>query len=140
MKKGFVFAIHSTAGLVSGLFILLMSLSGAVLVFHDELDRLEYPPLVVRATSKIISVDSCYNNLQKRFPHAQISNCLLTKSNQQSFVFTIYDSSYKSGKEALKVFMHPQNGTVQKTQGAKTPLTSWVNRLHSSLLLGKKGE
>ncbi len=44
MKKNFIFYIHSFAGLVSGLFILLMSLSGAVLVFHDDIDRFQ-PPL-----------------------------------------------------------------------------------------------
>src|ERR1700704_5201018 len=116
MKRGFIFTIHSIAGLAGGLFILIMSLSGAALVFHDELNRLEYLPGVFRAHSKIIALDSCYNNLKKEFPHAQISNCRLTLSNQQSFIFTIYDSSYKNGKEALKVYMHPQNGAVQNTK------------------------
>ena len=140
MKKGFVFIIHSIAGLVSGLFVLLMSLSGAILVFHEELDRVEYPSDVIRADSKIVSIDSCYNNLKKEFPRSQISNGLLTHSNQQSFVFTIYDSSYKAGKEPLKVFMHPQNGTVQKTKGAETFFANKAGRLHSSLFLGKTGE
>jgi uncharacterized iron-regulated membrane protein len=140
MKRRFIFTIHSVAGLLSGLFILVMSLSGAVLVFHDELDLLDYPPFVVRANSKIASIDSCYNNLQKKFPHAEISNCLVTHSNQQPFVFTIYDSSYKNGTEALNVFVHPQAGTIQKTQGAKSTITNWVGRLHSSLFLGKMGE
>ena len=140
MKRGFIFSIHSIAGLVAGLFILIMSLSGAALVFQDELNRLEYPPDVVRAHSKIIAIDSCYNNLQKVFPHAQISNCRLTLSNQRSFIFTIYDSSYKNGKEALKVYMHPQQGTIQKTKGADASFTNRLGRLHSSLFLGKKGE
>ena len=120
MKRGIVFTIHSVAGLVFGLFILMMSLSGAVLVFHEELDRLQYPADVARANGGIVPVDSCYNNLKKNFPGAQISSCLITKSNQRSFVFTIYDSSYKSGREALKVFMHPQNGTIQETKGANS--------------------
>jgi len=140
MKRRVIFTIHSLAGLLSGLFILLMSLSGAVLVFHEELDLLEYPPFIVRANSEIIPIDSCYNNVQKKFPYAQVSNCLVTWSNQQSFVFTIYDSSYKKGKEPLKVYVHPQNASIQKTRGAKASLLSWFDRLHSSLLLGKKGE
>jgi uncharacterized iron-regulated membrane protein len=140
MNKSVVFKIHSITGLVSGLFILLISLSGAVLVFHDELDRLEYPPVVVRANSKIIPVDSCYKNLKKEFPNAQINNCQITQSNQRSFVFTIYDSSYKKGKEALRVFMQPQNGGVQKIKGADTFITNWFGRLHGSFFLGKTGE
>lgn len=140
MKRGIVFRIHGIAGLIVGLFILLMSISGAVLVFHEELDRLDYPPDVLRANSKIISVDSCYNNLRQKFPHAEISNCRLTQSNQRSFVFTIYDSSYKNGKEALKIYMHPQEGSFQKSKGVKDSFTSWFSRLHTSLFLGKKGE
>ena len=140
MKRGFIFSIHSIAGLVAGLFILIMSLSGAALVFQDELNRLEYPPDVLRANSKIIAIDSCYNNLQKEFPHAQINNCRLTLSNQRSFVFTIHDSSYKNGKEALKVYMHPQHGAIQKTKGADASFTNRLGRLHSTLFLGKKGE
>ncbi|MFI5129874.1 MAG: PepSY domain-containing protein, partial [Chitinophagales bacterium] len=88
MKRGIVFTIHSVAGLVFGLFILIMSLSGAVLVFHEESDRLQYPADVARANGGIVPVDSCYNNLKKNFPGAQISSCLITKSNQRSFVFT----------------------------------------------------
>jgi uncharacterized iron-regulated membrane protein len=140
MKRRFIFSIHSVAGLLSGLFILVMSLSGAILVFHEDLDLLDYPAFVLRANSKIVSVDTCYSNLQKEFPHAEISNCQITHSNEQSFVFTIYDSSYKNGKEALRVFLHPQQGTIQKTQGAKSAMMNWVGRLHSSLFLGKTGE
>ena len=36
MKRNFIFYIHSVAGLFSGLFILLMSLSGAALVFQTR--------------------------------------------------------------------------------------------------------
>jgi uncharacterized iron-regulated membrane protein len=140
MKKSFVFHIHSFAGLISGLFILLMSLSGTILVFHEEWDQLNYPPRVLRADSKIVSIDTCYANLQKQFPGAQLSNCQVTQSNEVSHVFTIYDSSYKNGKEALRVFMHPQMGTFQKSQGTGTTMLNWVGRMHTSFHLGKKGE
>ncbi|MFI5129211.1 MAG: PepSY-associated TM helix domain-containing protein, partial [Chitinophagales bacterium] len=50
------------------------------------------------------------------------------------------DSSYKSGREALKVFMHPQNGTIQETKGATRFIASWFGKLHSSFFLGKTGE
>ncbi|TMI69372.1 MAG: PepSY domain-containing protein [Bacteroidetes bacterium] len=140
MKRGFVFTIHSVAGLLSGLFILIMSLSGAALVFRDELNRLEYPPEILRANSPVIAIDSCYNNLKKEFPGAEVSSCRLAPNNRLSFLFTIYDSSYKNGREALKVFVQPQNGSIQKTEGADVSFVNRLGRLHSSLFLGKKGE
>jgi uncharacterized iron-regulated membrane protein len=140
MKKGFVFTIHSTAGLLSGLFILLMSLSGAVLVFHEELDSLQYPAMITEGDKTIISIDSCYGNLQKHYPHAQISNCNIAESIQQPFIFTIYDSSYKDGTEALQVLIHPQSGVILKTRSSKNNFISWISAFHSSFRLGKKGE
>ena len=140
MQKRFVFTIHSVAGLIAGLFVLIMSLSGAALVFHEELNRLEYPPDVGRSHGKIISPDSCFKNLQAAFPHGQISSCRLTHSNQRSFMFTVYDSSYKNGREALNVYMHPQNGSLQKKKGADISFASWLDRLHATLFLGKTGE
>jgi uncharacterized iron-regulated membrane protein len=140
MKRGFVFTIHSVAGLLSGLFILIMSLSGAALVFQNELNRLEYPPEVLRANSPEIAIDSCYNSLKKEFPGAQVSSCRLAPNNRLSFLFTIYDSSYKNGREALKVFLQPQNGSIQKKKGADVSFVNRLGRLHSSLFLGKKGE
>jgi uncharacterized iron-regulated membrane protein len=140
MKKGFVFLVHRFAGLVSGLFILLMSLSGAVLVFHEELETLQYPEIIADGNQPILPVDSCYGHLQKQYPHAQISDCQVAERPDRPFLFTIYDSSYKKGTEALRVYIHPQTGVILKTNGAKANILNWLVVLHNSFHLGKKGE
>ena len=143
MKKGFIFYIHSVAGLVSGLFILLMSLSGAALVFHDELDAVQQP-IVSSWPFNTLSVDSCYKIIQSKYPHAQISNCVLPENNTKPFSFFIYDSSYKNGTKAMEVFLHPQTGTVLKTRGcsddARNNFMNWLSKFHNSFHLGKTGE
>jgi len=140
MKRGLVFKIHTIAGLVSGLFILLMSLSGAALVFHEELDNLQYPAIAVDENKQVVTIDSSYNSLKRQYPRAQVSNCAITENVTRPFIFTIYDPSFKKGTEALQVFMHPQTGVVLKTRSGKNNLTSWIGRFHNSLHLGKKGE
>jgi uncharacterized iron-regulated membrane protein len=140
MKKGFVFTIHSIAGLLSGLFILLMSLSGAVLVFHEELDSLQHPAIVSEKNKELISVDSCYSIVQKQYPHAQISNCNVQENSSRPFIFSVYDPSFSNGKKTMQIFMHPQTGMILKTRGARDGVMSWVDTLHGSLHLGKKGE
>jgi uncharacterized iron-regulated membrane protein len=140
MKKGVIFTIHSIAGLLSGLFILLMSLSGAVLVFHEELDSLQYPSFVSESNKEVISINSCYRSVQKEYPHAQISNCSIPENISRPFIFSLYDPSFREGKEAMEVFMHPQTGMILKTRGARDGFMSWVDTLHGSLHLGKKGE
>lgn len=142
MKKGFVFYIHSVTGLVSGLFILIMSLSGAILVFHDELDSIQFPA-VNNANTKVLPVDSCYNSLQQQFPYAQISSCNLPEQLTTPFLFTIYDSSYKKGTAAMQVFIHPCTGEVLRSRGSneiKNNFMNWVSVLHNSFHLGKIGE
>ena len=143
MKKGVIFAIHSIAGLFSGIFILLLSLSGALLVFHDELDHLQYPSVVTENDAKRLSIDNSYKHLQEAFPHAQISNCDIPEARDQPFRYTIYDSSYQTGTKSLQVFLHPQTGKVLKTRGSKEynkNIMNWIAGLHTSFHLKKKGE
>ncbi len=142
MKKGAIFTIHSIAGLLSGLFILLLSLSGSLLVFHDELDKMSFP-VIHSSGDTVLPVDSCYRSLQKQYPQAQISSCTLASSANEPFLFTIYDSSYKNGTEAMQVFLHPQTAAVLKTRGSgdmKSNFMSWLSGFHSSFHLGKMGE
>lgn len=140
MKRNFIFSLHSIAGLLSGIFILIMSVSGSVLVFHEEIDELQYPAVVPKAAAHVLAVDSCYKSLQTHFPGAQISNCHLPASATSPFLFSVYDTSFKQGKEALRIFMHPQTAEILDTRGAKASFTSWMDTLHGSLHLGKTGE
>ena len=144
IKKTVILSIHSVAGLLSGLFILLLSLSGAALVFHEELDSLQYPGIVASNNDPLLSIDSCYNRVQKQYPHAQISSCSLADKITSAFLFSVYDSSYKNGTAVLQVFIHPQTGAILKTRGgsndSKNNFMSWLSAFHSSFHLGKKGE
>ena len=144
MKKGFFYTIHSVAGLLAGIFILLMSLSGAVLVFHDELDSFQYPSIKALSNDSILSVGNCFYSLQKQYPHAQISSCQVAENKTQPFIFSVYDSSYKNGAASMQVFLHPQTGQVLQTRGGSKDIThnfmSWLSAFHNSFHLQKMGE
>ena len=144
MKKGVLFTIHSIAGLVSGLFILLMSLSGSVLVFHEELDNLQYPQIIQEKNAPVISINKAYQKLQDQYPHAQISSCSLAEDINHPFIFALYDSSFQQGKEVMQLFMHPQTGAVLMIRGGEKDLAhnflSWLKSFHNSFRLKEKGE
>lgn len=139
MKRNFIFYIHSVAGLLSGLFILLMSLSGAVLIFHADMDAAQQP-VVKPWPFKNITVDKGYQSIQDQFPHAQISNCVLPEESDEPYSFFIYDTSYKNAKAAMQVFLHPQTAVVLKTRGSDNNFVSWLSRFHSSFHAGRTGE
>lgn len=144
MKKNTVRSVHAFAGLLSGLFILLMSFSGAALVFHDELDALQQPHITIDAAKPVLPVDSCYRSLQHRYPHAQISNCDLATEAEQPFIFTVYDSSFAEGKQSMQVFVHPQTAELLQVRGgskdARHHFMAWLSVFHNSFHLQKKGE
>lgn len=143
MKNKFLFYIHSVAGLVSGIFILLMSLSGAALVFHEDIDAVQQPEFGVKDYNNL-SVDSAYNNLRQRFPYAQINSCNLPLNKETPFVFSVYDASYKAGKKPAQIFLHPQTGGYLGIRGGsddmKHNFMSWLSKFHNSFHLGKTGE
>lgn len=139
MKKNFILKLHSIAGLVAGIFILMMSLSGAVLVFHTNLDALQQPEIKPWPL-KQITVDNAYQAIQDHYPHAQINNAVLPETSSSPFSFFMYDSSYKTGKAAMEVFLHPQTAAVLKTKGAGNSFVSWLSKFHNSFHLGKTGE
>ena len=143
MRKSRLVNIHSLAGLVSGIFILLMSLSGAALVFNEDIDTMQQPEFDVKDYNNL-SVDSAYNNLRQRFPYAQINSCNIPFNKETPFVFSVYDPSYKAGKKPAQIFMHPQTGGYLGIRGGsddiKNNFMSWLSTFHSSFNLGKTGE
>ena len=145
MKKKKLFTIHSILGLFAGVFILLLSLSGALLVFRDALDTFQKPILIPnKMAQKVLTVDSCYQLVQKKYPHAVISSCAVAENENDAFSFTVYDSSYQKGSKALQLFLHPQTGTILKSRGGSEDIEhnfmSWLSTFHSSFHAGKTGE
>ena len=144
MKKNFIFYIHSTAGLVSGLFILLMSLSGAALVFHEDVDEVLHYPAGADLSFTYYNVNKTYAAVQQNYPHAQISSCDLPAGLPQVFVFTLYDSSYNKGRSPMHVFLNPLTDSILKTRGGSDDIRnnfmSWLSKFHNSFHLGKTGE
>lgn len=144
MKKGLLFRIHSLSGLLSGIFILLMSLSGSALVFHEELDSFQHPVIRQQAGRNLLPVDSCYRSLQKEFPRAQIGSCMLAENTGQPFIFSVYDSSYRKGAQIMQAFVHPQTAQVLGLRGAgqdrEHNFMAWLTVFHNSFHLQKKGE
>ena len=142
MKKEFLFTVHSVAGLFSGVFILIMSLSGAMLVFHEELDGLQYPE--VRAESKLglLSLDSCHHLIQKKYPGGRINSLTQAENPTKPHVFSINDSSYTYGTQSMQVFVHPQTGEILKIRGSGITqnFMRWIAGLHNSFQFEKTGE
>jgi hypothetical protein len=68
-----VYAVHAWLGLVTGAFLLLLSLTGTVLVFADELDRALNPALLrVTPRAERATYDAMLAAVRARHPDASI--------------------------------------------------------------------
>ncbi len=138
MRQNKLFFVHSLAGLLSGIFILLMSVSGAALVFHADWDAAQMP--VVKSTESIAAtVDGCYAAVQKQYAGAQISNCVLPETGSQPMAFYIYDSSFESGTKPMRLFLNAQTTEILQ-KGSSNNFMSWLSKFHNSFHIGKTGE
>jgi uncharacterized iron-regulated membrane protein len=145
MKNKGLISFHSILGLFAGIFILLLSLSGAILVFHEDLDAFQKPEeFQTYDYQKTLTVDSAYKVVQQRFPYAVISNCIVPAQDKEPFAFSIYDSTYEKGEKVLQLFLHPQTGAILKTRGGSDDMSgnfmAWLASFHSSFHAGKTGE
>jgi uncharacterized iron-regulated membrane protein len=144
MKKSFLHTLHGVAGLIAGVFVLLMSVSGSVLVFHEQMDQVQWPAFTVKEGVPLLPIDSIYKAVQKNYPHAKISNGYGAGSVNELFLITVYDSSYRNGEKGLQVLLHPQTAAVLGNHGGSEDFSgnpmAWLSRFHSSFHLNKPGE
>lgn len=149
MKKKVIW-LHKWLGLISGIVVLIVSLTGCIYVFQDELKLLVYPekyyvnvPVTQQkqtiALSKLIAIAE--ENLNKGekvtridvFPHKDRTWVFrAVKTNENAFLYSDYFVYHK------RVFINPYSGKVQNVENSKSEFFQVVLQLHMNLLLGKK--
>lgn len=142
--------LHKWLGLLSGLVVLIVSLTGCLTVFQDELQLMTHPekffiekqnfqPSQTIALSQLISIAE-----RKLNPGQKISRVDIFPQNNRTWIFR----AIKTNKEAFfysdfftyykRVFVNPYTGNVQVVENTKANFFQIVLQLHMNLLLGKK--
>ncbi|MEG1025308.1 MAG: PepSY-associated TM helix domain-containing protein [Flavobacterium sp.] len=151
IKKGILW-LHKWLGLFSGLVVLIVSLTGCVYVFHDDLKVLFYPEKYYVAEQspsnevvKALPLSTLTAIAQKALPNnEEITRIDLYPAKNRTWVFR----AVKTNEDALtyaayftynkRVFVDPYTGKVQAVENSKTEFFQLVLQLHMNLLLGKK--
>lgn len=136
MKKPFLTTVHAIAGLLAGIFILLLSVSGSILVFKDEVDALQKPLVKTWQTGN--AIDSSFKTLQSKYPKAEITSCNLSSYNHP-ISFFIYDSLFNNAKTPQEIFIHPSTNQIIGERSSNH-FISWLSKFHNSFHAGKTGE
>ena len=143
MTRGKLFTVHSIAGFICGVFILCMSCSGTLLLFHNEVDAWQQPKIGYAPEKDKLSFDQSYAMLQQHYPQAQISHCMLPDQQHPGYSFFINDSSLHKSK-AIGIIVDPYQGTLIEPSESRHPminsLMDWMAGFHQNFHVGKAGE
>src|SRR5262245_51451459 len=126
---------HRWMGLAAGVYLSLLALTGALLVFRIELQRATYPELLdVRAAGALATPGTVLAALEAAYPSGQIAGIDAPTTARPTYL------AYVSMAGAFKtVLLNPTSGAVL----GELPEDSWVRtlqNLHFNLLLGANGE
>lgn len=126
--------IHLWAGLVLGIYMALMSLTGAVLVFAEEIETALHPELFRVASKNQAPVSRLIRSAQASYPDRTITAFYTPSGNRQTAV-----AYMRKGDEILYAYIDPATAQVL---GATTPSTSFIRFLrefHFNLFSGRSG-
>jgi uncharacterized iron-regulated membrane protein len=138
MKAGRrLFQLHSLLGLVTGMLLLVISLSGSVLVFHEEIDHALNPDLLtVPVAGPRLPLNQLYAEAAGRYPGAE---AIRFRRLPLEAGHALEMNVTEAGQYTL-LYLDPYTGRVVGERQRYTFLVDWLLRLHYSLFLGSAGE
>lgn len=110
MKK--VFKVHSLLGLISGIFILIFSLTGAVIVFWDELEAASHGDLIYmekKSGSLKTSLDKVYKLALTKYPEYTAYRITQMDEEGKSIEVGLMKNDFE---ERFSVYIDPYTGKV----------------------------
>lgn len=132
----YIFGWHHWCGLIVGLFLLMMSVTGSLLVFSDELEVIEernHP--VVQEINGQPSFDASFYAVQKMYPQWEIRLYHLPRAGEA----LVYDLRQK--EKSKKLFVHPVTGQLLGVnQNANSSLQRSLLLLHYTWFSGTTGK
>jgi uncharacterized iron-regulated membrane protein len=134
--RNVVFSFHRSIGLLLGLWLILISLSGAIIVFQKELDHAFYHALwQVTPQSTQVSLDTMTASVVSTHPKHPLWFIEFPEREDQSYVF-----NQKLPKEhRLQTFINPYTGKVLGSRIWEYSAIGFPFTLHHDFFMGQFG-
>ncbi|MDR2273798.1 MAG: PepSY domain-containing protein [Sphingobacterium sp.] len=149
MIKSSILWLHKWLGICSGIVVFILSITGCIYTFQDELKLWAYPEKYFIDTADVSSsplpLSTLLSNAQASLEDGQkISRVDLYPAKDRTWVFRAmqtdenafghwnYFNYYK------RIFINPYTGEVKQVENTKAEFFQLVLQLHLNLLLGKK--
>jgi len=131
--------IHSWIGLIAGIGLLIIGLTGSLLLFHDELDAAtahDVFPALPNSTARL-PLDILLTGVEKGLPDYEISSWAFAPAADA--VDRVFVVKHKR-RERLLVTINPHTGAILGGPlDARHTVTGWVMDLHYTFCAGSVG-
>ena len=131
-----LFQVHLWTGIAVGLYVLVISLTGSVLVYRNELYRAFSPkPVIVDGSGQPISREAAEDAARSAYPGWDVSDVRTGETANHAI-----EVSLASGDRTKRRLLHPFTGEdLGDPLPAGYRLSAWLLDLHDNLLGGETG-
>ncbi|MCL1472554.1 PepSY-associated TM helix domain-containing protein [Argonema antarcticum] len=135
--RNFVLRLHGSIGIVMGLLLTVISLTGGSIVFYQELDRALNRSLYhVTPQTQQVSLDTMVALVQTARPDLPLGFIEIPKKPDESYVI----NQKIANKHRLQTFVNPYTGDLLGSRIWEYSLVGFLYTLHHDLFVGKVGE
>ncbi|WP_145857532.1 PepSY-associated TM helix domain-containing protein [Pedobacter suwonensis] len=134
--KGITGWLHLWLGLITGLVLMVVALSGCLLTFEDELELVFFKERhFVSPSRQRLSADSIFNIANSIYPDKKVSKLILEAEPERSA-----EARIGKGPEMKVAYLNPYNGAVLYKGLFQKQFFRAVRNLHRYLLLNQTGK
>lgn len=131
------FSIHHWIGLLVGIFLLIASITGSILVFHHNIDHVQFAEMstLERPATELI-IDNSFGNINRLHPGTDIRVTHFPENPGEALKYEIRERNTRQW-----VFVHPETGEIlEEVARADQRLVHVLLDLHYNLLAGSPGK
>jgi len=141
--RHFLFQVHMWIGLVLGLLLVLLGLSGSLLVYDDKVGDLLMPPPAATTPGTVLPLDRIIAAARQAAPMDGQIQLVPPQASGEAVSVRIGRMSRMgrgAGERASEVFVDPVSGAVLGQRTALQPaILTFAHQLHGNFLMGREG-
>ena len=133
------FQVHLWVGIILSLYMIVIAVTGAILVFRPELEALIglKPWHNIQATAPYADLAKVIDNVKASYPAGRITSVFTPTEGEPTFVALVQD--FNRDRTEIRVAADPATGTVLGEFPRNETWLRVVTRLHETLLIGPGG-
>ncbi|MBW4611871.1 MAG: PepSY domain-containing protein [Desmonostoc vinosum HA7617-LM4] len=128
--------LHRYIGIFAGVLLVIISVTGSLLVFDDEIDHLLNPHLLeVVPQAELISPQAAALTVAKAFPDLKLHSIAIPQARDGVYKLIAINSKDKP----IEYYINPYNGDILGSRPWAQTVTGLIGELHVHLFAGELG-